>query len=121
MTDPHAGKPYPSWLESMERLLPNEEPFAGEQVADGLRGHGVDVRTGTKASAVRGEDGAVTVELEDGESITGEELLVAIGRTARTAGIGLESVGVEVGRWLEVDDQLRAKGVRFVRASEAVD
>jgi dihydrolipoamide dehydrogenase len=91
----------------MERLLPNEEPFAGEQVADALRGHGVDVRAGTRASAVRGESGSVTVELEDGESVTGEEILVAIGRTARTTGIGLESVGVEVDRWLEVDDQLR--------------
>jgi pyruvate/2-oxoglutarate dehydrogenase complex dihydrolipoamide dehydrogenase (E3) component len=103
-------------VESMERLLSKEEPFAGEQVADGLRGHGVDVRTGTKASAVRGEDGSVTVELEDGESVTGEELLVAIGRTARTAGIGLESVGVEVGRWLEVDDQLRVGGSDWLYA-----
>jgi pyruvate/2-oxoglutarate dehydrogenase complex dihydrolipoamide dehydrogenase (E3) component len=103
-------------VEAMERLLPNEEPFAGEQVADGLREHGVDVRTGTKASAVRGEDGAVTVELDDGESVTGEELLVAIGRTARTAGIGLESVGVEVGRWLEVDDQLRVGGSDWLYA-----
>jgi len=103
-------------VESMERLLSHEEPFAGEQVADGLRQHGVDVLTGTKASAVRGENGAVTVELEGGESVTGEELLVAIGRTARTAGIGLESVGVEVGRWLEVDDQLRVGGSDWLYA-----
>jgi pyruvate/2-oxoglutarate dehydrogenase complex dihydrolipoamide dehydrogenase (E3) component len=50
------------------------------------------------------------VEFENGQSVSAEELLVAIGRTARTAGIGLESVGVEVGRWLEVDDQLRVDG-----------
>jgi pyruvate/2-oxoglutarate dehydrogenase complex dihydrolipoamide dehydrogenase (E3) component len=97
-------------VEAMDRLLPNEEPFAGEQVADALRERGVDVRTGTKAGAVRGETGEVTVELEDGGSVSGEELLVAIGRTARTDGIGLESVGVEVDRWLEVDDQLRVGG-----------
>src|SRR4051812_14519799 len=97
-------------VEAMDRLLSNEEPFAGEQVADALRERGVDVRTGTKARAVRGESGEVTVELEDGESVSGEELLVAIGRTARTDGIGLESVGVEVDRWLEVDDQLRVGG-----------
>src|SRR5436190_19546333 len=34
-------------VEAMDRLLPNEEPFAGEQVADALREHGLDVRTGT--------------------------------------------------------------------------
>jgi pyruvate/2-oxoglutarate dehydrogenase complex dihydrolipoamide dehydrogenase (E3) component len=94
-------------VEAMDRLLPNEEPFAGEQVADALRERGMDVRTGTKARAVRGQNGHVTVELEDGESVSGEELLVAVGRSARTDGIGLESVGVEVERWLEVDDQMR--------------
>jgi pyruvate/2-oxoglutarate dehydrogenase complex dihydrolipoamide dehydrogenase (E3) component len=97
-------------VEAEERLLPREEPFAGEQVADALHERGVAVRAGTKASAVRAEDGAVTVEFENGQSVSAEELLVAIGRTARTAGIGLESVGVEVGRWLEVDDQLRVDG-----------
>ena len=103
-------------VEAMERLLPNEEPFAGDQVADALRKGGVDVRTETKASAVHGRDGAVTVELEDGESVSGEELLVAIGRTARTSGIGLESVGIEVIRWLEVDDQLRVGGSGWLYA-----
>ena len=103
-------------VEAMDRLLPNEEPFAGEQVADALREHGVDVRTGAKASAVRAEDGAVTVELEAGDSVRSEELLVAIGRTARTDGIGLETVGVEVERWLEVDDQMRVGGSDWLYA-----
>jgi pyruvate/2-oxoglutarate dehydrogenase complex dihydrolipoamide dehydrogenase (E3) component len=103
-------------VEAVERLLPNEEPFAGEQVADALRERGVDVRTGTKASAVRAENGGVTVELEGGDSVSGEEILVAIGRTARTSGIGLESVGVEVERWLEVDDQMRVGGSDWLYA-----
>jgi len=103
-------------VEAVDRLLPNEEPFAGEQVADALRERGVDVRTGTKANAVRGESGEVTVELEEGGSVSGEELLVAIGRTARTGGIGLESVGVAVERWLEVDDQLRVGGSDWLYA-----
>jgi pyruvate/2-oxoglutarate dehydrogenase complex dihydrolipoamide dehydrogenase (E3) component len=103
-------------VEAMDRLLPNEEPFAGEQVADALRERGMDVRTGTKARAVRGQNGHVTVELEDGESVSGEELLVAVGRSARTDGIGLESVGVEVERWLEVDDQMRVGGSDWLYA-----
>ncbi len=103
-------------VEAMDRLLPNEEPFAGEQVADALRERGVDVRTGTKARAVRGQNGHVKVELEDGGSVSGEELLVAVGRSARTDGIGLESVGVEVDRWLEVDDQMRVGGSDWLYA-----
>ena len=97
-------------IETAERLLPAEEPFAGEQVAEALRERGVDVRTGVKATAVRGRDGEVSVELEGGEAISAEELLVAAGREGRTEGIGLETVGIEPGRWLEVDDQLRAEG-----------
>jgi pyruvate/2-oxoglutarate dehydrogenase complex dihydrolipoamide dehydrogenase (E3) component len=103
-------------IEAMERLLPNEEPFAGKQVAQAFRDRGIDVRTGTKASAVRAQDGSVTVELEDGDTVGGEEVLVAIGRTARTKGIGLDSVGVEVERWLEVDDQLRVGGSEWLYA-----
>jgi len=103
-------------VEAMDRLLPNEEPFAGEEVADALRERGVDVRTGTKASAVRAKDGGVTVELEDESSVSGAEILVAIGRAARTADIGLESVGVEVEGWLEVDDQLRVNGSDWLYA-----
>jgi dihydrolipoamide dehydrogenase len=103
-------------VEAMDRLLPNEEPFAGEQVADALHERGVGVRTGTKARAVRGQNGHVAVELEDGERVSGEELLVAVGRSARTDGIGLESVGVDVDRWLEVDDQMRVGGSDWLYA-----
>ena len=103
-------------VEAMDRLLPNEEPFASEQVTDALRDAGVDVHTGAKATAVRGGNGKVTVELEGGASVAGEELLVAIGRRARTEGIGLESVGIAAERWLEVDDQLRVDGSDWLYA-----
>jgi len=103
-------------IEAMDRLLSNEEPFAGEQVSDALREAGVDVRASAKASAVCGESGEVTVELEGGDSVSGEELLVAIGRRARTDGIGLETVGVDVERWLEVDDRLRVGGSDWLYA-----
>jgi dihydrolipoamide dehydrogenase len=112
-----------SLIEAEERLLPPEEPFAGEQVADGLRALGVDVRTGARANAVRGENGKVTVELEDGDALRGARLLVAVGRRPVTEGIGLDSVGVEPGGWLEVDDQLRVGGPmqsRDVQAHRAV-
>jgi len=97
-------------IEAMDRLLPNEEPFASEQVAGSLTDRGIDVRTGSKASAVRADGGRVSVELEGGDAASGQEVLVAIGRTARIDGIGLETVGIEPERWLEVNDQLRVGG-----------
>ena len=99
-------------LQGGDRLLPRDEPFAGEMVADRLREKGVDVRLGAKATAARRESGRVVVELEGGDSVEGSELLVAIGRKPRSEDIGLESVGVEPGErgYLEVDDQLRVGG-----------
>jgi len=100
-------------IEGEERLLPREEPFAGEQVAKSLRdAHGVDLRTGVLAERVQTEDGGVTVELNDGARVHAAEILVAVGRKPRTQGIGLDSVGVEPGErgFLETDDRLRVGG-----------
>ena len=100
-------------VEGAERLLPREEDFAGEQVAEALsERHGVEVHSGTKASRVRADGGGVAVELEGGDLLEAEELLVAVGRRPRTGEIGLETAGVEPGEggFLETDDRMRAGG-----------
>lgn len=94
-------------VEGLPRLIAREEPFASEQVEAALRAAGVDVRTGTKAVSVS-RDGEVSVELEDGTSATGTELLVAVGRKPTTTGIGVESVGLEPGKAIEVGEDLRS-------------
>jgi len=98
-------------LERGDRLLEREEPFAGEQVADSLRALGVDVRLDVAVTAVRAAGDAVVVELGDEPSVTADELLVAAGRRPRTDDIGLDSVGLEPGKSIEVDDRMRASGV----------
>jgi pyruvate/2-oxoglutarate dehydrogenase complex dihydrolipoamide dehydrogenase (E3) component len=103
-------------VESADRILASEEPFASDQMADGLRESGVDVREGAEAIRVGAGDAKVTLELEGGESLRGDELLVAVGRKGRTEGIGLESVGIEESRFLEVDDQLRVGGSEWLYA-----
>jgi len=91
-----------------DRLIEREEPFAGAQVEEALRAAGVDVRLATEVSAV-GRNGAVRVELGD-ESVEADEILVAIGRTPRTADVGLDTIGIEPGGHLRVDDSLRVPG-----------
>jgi pyruvate/2-oxoglutarate dehydrogenase complex dihydrolipoamide dehydrogenase (E3) component len=95
-------------IEAVDRLIAREEEFASEQVEESLRERGVDVRTGVKAVAVRAHEGDVEVELESGGSVRGDELLVAIGRSLNTAEIGLETIGLEPGGPIEVDDSMRA-------------
>jgi len=97
-------------IEAGDRLLGREEPFAAEQVATSLSERGVDVRLGTRAVAVRRErPGAeVAVDLDQGPEVKADEFAVAVGRRPRTEDLGLETVGLEPGKWIDVDDQLRA-------------
>lgn len=101
-------------IEAAERLLPNEEPFAGDEVARAFADEGIGVVVGTKVVAVRREadDAPVVAALDDGRPITADEILVAMGRRPNTADIGLETVGLEPGRPVPVDDTLCATGVR---------
>jgi pyruvate/2-oxoglutarate dehydrogenase complex dihydrolipoamide dehydrogenase (E3) component len=94
-------------VEGLPRLIAREEPFASQQVETALRAAGVDVRTGTKAVAVaRAQE--VSVELEDGSTVAGAELLVAVGRRPVTDAIGLQTIGLEPGKAIEVGDDLRS-------------
>ncbi len=88
-------------------ILGGTEPFAAELVGDGLTQLGVDIRRGVSAtSAERNADGHVVLALDDGSSLTAGEVLVATGRSPRTGDIGIDSVGITPGEWLDVDDTL---------------
>jgi pyruvate/2-oxoglutarate dehydrogenase complex dihydrolipoamide dehydrogenase (E3) component len=91
-------------------VLAREEPFAGEEVCAAFAEAGIEVRADTSATAVSRENGKVTVELSDGSSVTGDEILVAVGRRTLSADLGVEHLGVEPGRPIEVDDTLRVPG-----------
>lgn len=110
-------------IEAADRLLFREEPFAGEELAAAFEAEGIAVLTGIKMTSARraspagsegldtGSDGPVVATLEDGRELTGDEILVAVGRRPATADLGLETVGLEPGRPVTVDDRLRAEGV----------
>jgi pyruvate/2-oxoglutarate dehydrogenase complex dihydrolipoamide dehydrogenase (E3) component len=97
-------------IEAGPRVLGREEPFAADEVCAALADAGVLVRTDTRATAVQRDDGRVTVELEDGASVSADELLVAVGRQTLSADLGVEDLGVEPGKPIEVDDRLRVPG-----------
>jgi pyruvate/2-oxoglutarate dehydrogenase complex dihydrolipoamide dehydrogenase (E3) component len=96
-------------VERSDRLVGGFEPWAGELLADALTAEGIAVRTGRSVEHASrdGQDGPVTVRLDDGTELVADELLVAAGRTSNTDDVGLETVGLEPGGPLEVDDQLR--------------
>ncbi|GAA1059615.1 dihydrolipoyl dehydrogenase family protein [Agromyces bracchium] len=103
-------------------LLGGMEPFAGEAVADGLRALGVELRQGASPVRVsRDETDAVVIELDDGGTVTADEVLVATGRRPRSTGIGVEAVGLEPGSSITVDDTLAVVGLDEASAAARND
>jgi pyruvate/2-oxoglutarate dehydrogenase complex dihydrolipoamide dehydrogenase (E3) component len=92
-------------------LLDRLPGFAGELTAAGLRDSGVDVRLNANVSAAERGDGPVTLTLDDGTTVEADEVLSAVGRAPKTSDLGLDTVGLKPGSWLEVDDTLRVTGV----------
>jgi dihydrolipoamide dehydrogenase len=93
-------------------LLPRMESFAGDLVAEGLAAAGADIRRNTSVSAVQRDrpDGPVRLLPDDGEWLEADEVLVATGRAPRTSDLGLGSVGLPEGSWLDVDDTCQVRG-----------
>lgn len=95
-------------LIARDGLLPRVEPFAAEHVAAALTEDGVRLLIGAEPTeVVREADGSVRISLAGGETVAADEVLVATGRRPNTVDIGLDSVGLEPGAWLAVDETLR--------------
>ncbi len=100
-------------VEAQARLLSSEEAFASDIVEDVFASEGITLELGASATnAARDADGRVTLTLDDGHELHGDELLVAVGRGAPTEGLGLDTVGVNPGSggFIDVDDHLRVVG-----------
>lgn len=99
-----------------ERLLNREEPFAAELVTQALVARGVGVRTGTKLVRVDRSSDGVVIALGDGSEVVADEVVVATGREPRTTTLGLESVGLDPGKSIDVDETLRVPGLPWIYA-----
>ena len=96
-----------------ERLLEGLEPAAAEAVTASLRARGVDVRLECEITAAH-RDGAEVVATTSAGKLRGDELLVAVGRRARTSDLGVETVGLEPGEYLDVDATMQVAGLPWL-------
>ncbi len=89
-------------VEMLPRILSREDSEVAELVKDHFEAEGVRVLTGHKATrfGVDGDQRYMMAETADGKEVRLEfdEVLVALGRRARTKGFGLEELGVELAR-----------------------
>ncbi len=106
-------------VELAPRLMPAEEPSIAEAFSDILREDGIDVRTNSKAIKAERVSSGVRLTLESGATITGERLVVAVGKVPELAGLGvIEALGIQPNRrgFLDVDERCRVKGTDNVWA-----
>ena len=92
-----------------ERILPREDEDIAAGVTEHLEAAGVTFLMGSAVSAIEDTGDAALVRTEDGHAVEAEAVLLAVGRSATTAGLGLGRAGVEVDErgFVRVDDTLR--------------
>jgi pyruvate/2-oxoglutarate dehydrogenase complex dihydrolipoamide dehydrogenase (E3) component len=96
-----------------KRLLAREGEQAGDAIAGQLKAEGIELHVGTHVDQVSASNGALTVRLEDGTTITAEKILVATGRRPRLSDLGVENIGLDPNaREVEVDAHLRTRADR---------
>lgn len=95
-------------IEGMNRVLAMEEPEASAVLEEVLQADGIELCRNARAKSIERRGNGVTVNLEDGRTVQGDQLLVATGRQPNLKHIGLDSVGLDPSmRFLEPDDHLR--------------
>jgi pyruvate/2-oxoglutarate dehydrogenase complex dihydrolipoamide dehydrogenase (E3) component len=101
-----------------DRVHPQDHPRNSAFLEAGLRRDGVDVRTGVRATGVRARaasSGAHVVELTDGSTVEGHEILLAVGRTYPLADLGLDTIGLDPSARISAGPDLRiADGVFLI-------
>lgn len=100
-------------IEPGPEIMGREDADVAQELGRILSGEGIDILVGAQPVRVRGLNGdsvSVTVRTDSGErQIDGSHLLVATGRIANTAEIGLDKAGIALDArgFIRVDEQLK--------------
>ncbi|GAA3938107.1 dihydrolipoyl dehydrogenase [Pseudoclavibacter caeni] len=97
-----------SIVEGFPHLVAKEEEHISRQLEREYRKRGIDLHLGVRFKSATDTGAGVSVELEDGTTLSADYLLVAIGRGPVTQNLGYEEVGVAMERgFVTVDERLR--------------
>ena len=103
-------------LEAMPTILPGMDAEVVKQMSRILKKQGFDVRTGTKVTGASRDGDRVEVQVEDGDPIAADYVLVAVGRRAYTEQMGFEEAGIPLERGVIQVDERYHTGVGEVYA-----
>lgn len=96
-------------VEMAPRILIREDEEVSQHALDALRADGVNVLCNHKALRCEAKDGKkhLVVEFEGQEiALEYDQLICAVGRTARLTGFGLEDIGVPTSRTVDTNEYL---------------
>ena len=95
------------------KALGKDDPELAAVVLENLRGEGIEIEEGALAHEIRGEAGAIEVEVKDGRVFKGTHLLMAVGRKPNIDKLNLEAAGIETTRTgIKVDAGMRTTNRR---------
>jgi dihydrolipoamide dehydrogenase len=83
-------------VEALPRLVSGEDSAVSEAVERAFRKRGINIVAGAAMSACQTTESGVLLELEDGQQLEAELMLVAVGRGPQTAGLGYQESGVDL-------------------------
>ncbi|HYL35926.1 MAG TPA: NAD(P)/FAD-dependent oxidoreductase [Bryobacteraceae bacterium] len=105
-------------LERAASLLERMEPFVGERLADAFRQRGIVVHTRADTTRVQRSPANAALQVWFRQAgaphdlrLEADQILVATGRAPNTRDVGLDTIHLQPGQWLEVDDSCRVKAV----------
>lgn len=90
---------------SRDQILPHEDSDAAAVLEDALISRGVTLVKNARAQSVKRNGSGVLVTMTDGRTVEGSHALMTVGSVPNTSGLGLERVGIELGKgdYLKVD------------------
>jgi len=103
-------------VEALPHLVPLEDEAVSKQLERAFRKRKIGFKIGTSFKSVQTTDTGVRVEVEGGEVLEAELLLVAVGRGPSTEGLGYDEQGIAMERGFVLTDERLRTNVEGVYA-----
>ena len=103
-------------IEALPHLVPNEDEAISKGLEKAFKQRGINFQVGTRFANAHEDEGGVTVNTEDGQSLRADYLLVAIGRAPNTADMGYAEQGIPMDRGFVLANERLHTGVGNIYA-----
>ena len=104
-------------LVSRHHVLPHRDAEVATVLEDDFLERGVTLLKGSRASGCRVEDSEVLVTTEDGRTVTGSHMLLAVGSVPNSDGLGLEAAGITAERGFVPVDEFQRTALPHIYAA----